>query len=95
MGGLRRRMPVTHRGVLVGVLAIAGFPPLGLLLEGRDPEASLRLAPAGSRVRSTRSGRLPPALTAFYMWRLFFLVFTGELRADKDLAIVCTSPRRW
>ena len=38
MGGLRRKLPVTHWTFLVSTLAIAGIPPLvGVLFQGRDP----------------------------------------------------------
>ena len=56
MGGLRRKMPITHATFLIACLAIAGVPGLlGLLLEGRDPRGgAARRAPGGLRRRAAR-----------------------------------------
>ena len=37
---------------------------------------------------------LTAGITAFYMWRLYFLVFSGETRAAQRCASTCTSRRR-
>ena len=87
MGGLRKYMPRTHWTMLVATIAIAGHPAAGrLLLEGRDPRR------ARSRIRrcSGSSARSPPGLTAFYMFRLYFMTFRGSLsrrRGRRDRAV--------
>jgi NADH-quinone oxidoreductase subunit L len=85
MGGLRRLMPWTHATFLIGVLAIAGVP----LLSGffSKDEILLAASQAGA-VPGHRAlyalGLLTAALTAFYMLRLYILVFTGESRAGPE-----------
>jgi NADH:ubiquinone oxidoreductase subunit 5 (subunit L)/multisubunit Na+/H+ antiporter MnhA subunit len=51
MGGLRKHIPVTFWTFVIATAAIAGIPPLGLLLEGRDP-----LVRAGKRVGAVPCG---------------------------------------
>jgi NADH-quinone oxidoreductase subunit L len=84
MGGLRSKMPVTALTMLVGVLAIAGTPffsgwyskdlilsnAMGFGLHHREHVALfiLPLVTAG--------------MTAFYMFRLWFLAFAGAARGD-------------
>ncbi len=89
MGGLRKKIPTTHATFLIYCLAIAGIPffsgffskdeiLLGAFIAhfdkwpswyGKLIWVSLSLAALG---------------TAFYMWRLYFLVFSGESRADAE-----------
>ena len=86
MGGLRRKMPVTAYTMLVGVLAISGFP----LLSGwysKDMILSATLGYSLADQRHVLLFALPlvtAALTAFYMFRLWFLAFAGEPR-DKHV----------
>ena len=79
-----RRCRATHAVFLVGVLAIAGFPPLlGLLLEGRDPALGLRSRTTCPGHRWLWAiGLVTAALTAFYMFRLHFRTFYGRRRAE-------------
>ena len=81
LGGLRRKMPITAYTMLVGTLAISGVP----FFSGFYSKDAI-LAAVDRRV----SARAPehfllfllPAvgatLTAFYMFRMWFLVFAGE-----------------
>jgi NADH-quinone oxidoreductase subunit L len=80
MGGLRKKLPVTFVTMTIGVIAIAGFGPL--------PDSSRRTpfsTPPSSRARSGKAlwfvGLVTAALTAFYMFRLWYLTFTGESRS--------------
>ncbi|MCX8072993.1 MAG: NADH-quinone oxidoreductase subunit L [Candidatus Binatia bacterium] len=78
MGGLRRYMPVTYATFLVGTLAIAGLPGLsGFFSKDMILARAFAAAPALWVLALMGAG-----LTAFYMFRLFFLVFWGECRAD-------------
>ena len=44
MGGLWRKIPITHWTMLIGAIAIAGIPPFaGLLQQGRDPRRRLQV----------------------------------------------------
>ena len=84
MGGLGRKMPVTRATFLVGVLAISGFPFLSGFY---SKEAVLSAALSFATGRGTLLAWAPFALgtataglTAFYMFRLYFLAFAGEPR---------------
>jgi NADH-quinone oxidoreductase subunit L len=79
MGGLRRAMPVTTVTFFVALLAIAGIFPLAgfwskdaILESVRESGNTVLFAAAMATV----------FLTAFYMSRLFFVVFTGKLRGE-------------
>ncbi len=83
MGGLRKRMPVTALTCLLGALALAGiFPFSGFWSKDEILAAAWSLA----RCRGTRSSSRwpcsPAFLTAFYMFRLWFLTFCGEPRTE-------------
>ena len=80
MGGLRKKIPVTFWTMLIGALALVGiFPFAGFWAKDEILGGDLR------RRRTTwcgRSASSPRFLTAFYMFRLIFLTFFGESRAD-------------
>jgi NADH-quinone oxidoreductase subunit L len=82
MGGLRSKMPVTAFTMLVGVLAISGAP----LLSGWYSKDMILSASLGYAVVHREHALLfaLPALTAgmtaYYMFRLWFLAFTGPPR---------------
>lgn len=79
MGGLRRVMPATFQTFTVAVLAIAGTPFLAGFF---SKDAILWQAWASHNRALWGVGVLVAGLTAFYMFRQFFLVFFGECRAD-------------
>ena len=92
MGGLRKKMPVTAITFLIGTLAIAGVP---LLAGFFSKDQILWFAwfnrfPGGVGTVLAWAlwgmGTLTAGLTAFYMFRLYFLTFEGECRAPKDVA---------
>ena len=82
MGGLRKYMPITSICFLIGTLAICGIPPfagfwskdeiLGLAFEANSGLWLVGWATAG--------------LTAFYMFRMYFMTFEGGFRGN-DTAI--------
>ena len=82
MGGLRRKMPLTAYTMLVGVLAISGAP----FLSGWYSKDQIIAAAVGYGLRHQHHVLLlvlplvTTALTAFYMFRLWLLTFTGEPR---------------
>jgi NADH-quinone oxidoreductase subunit L len=86
MGGLRRKMPVTAFTMLVGVLAISGAPlSSGWYSKDMILSASLGFSLANTQHFLLFFGPLLTAgLTAFYMFRLWFLAFGGEPR-DRHL----------
>ncbi len=78
MGNLRKSLPITYRLFAIGTLAIVGFPPLA----GFFSKDEILIASAGHSwaLFSILAGI--SILTAFYMFRLFFLVFFGQSRSD-------------
>ena len=79
-GGLRAFLPITWITFLFGYLAIIGFPLLsGYFSKDRIIEAAF----TGQGVKPWVFGSLAMAvagLTAFYMSRLYFMIFHGERR---------------
>jgi NADH-quinone oxidoreductase subunit L len=78
MGGLGRRMPVTTLVFAVAVLAIAGVFPLSGFW---SKDAILEAVRAGSHPILYAVALGTVFLTAVYMSRLFFLVFSGDERS--------------
>ena len=83
MGGLRTKMPLTYLSALAATLAISGIPPFSGFWSKDEIVASA--FQAGHPVLGT-VGLLVGALTAFYMFRFFFLIFHGEARSDRSHA---------
>jgi NADH-quinone oxidoreductase subunit L len=82
MGGLRRRMPWTHWTFLVAVLAISGVPPLSGFFSKDEILLGANLShDIPGHTALWVIGLVTAGITAFYMFRLYFLTFTGECRA--------------
>jgi len=79
MGGLWKKMPVTALTFLIGCLAIAGIFPLSGFW---SKEAILAAAFGAHRYDLLLVALVAAFFTAFYMFRLFFLTFTGEARGQ-------------
>ncbi|HSS00256.1 MAG TPA: NADH-quinone oxidoreductase subunit L, partial [Kofleriaceae bacterium] len=87
MGGLRARLPRTHITFLISCLAIAGIIPFsGFFSKDEILGGAFSVAPPGWPAwygKLLWFGLLTGALgTAFYMWRLYFLVFAGDGRSE-------------
>ena len=83
MGGLRKYMPVTHITFLIACLAIAGiFPFSGFFSKDEILTACYSYAPMMGVFMSGVAG-----LTAFYMFRLYFLIFWGKSYYESQLAL--------
>ena len=82
MGGLARLIPITCTLMWIGNLALAGIPPLAGSYS-KDAIISAAYA-AGSSIGTYAfvCTILAAFLTAFYSWRLLFMVFHGRPRAD-------------
>ncbi|MCL6447226.1 MAG: NADH-quinone oxidoreductase subunit L [Armatimonadetes bacterium] len=74
MGGLLKKMPITGWTFLVGCIAIAGIPPFAGFWS--KDEILLATLESGHYVLFAMAA-FTAFLTAFYMFRLFFLAFTG------------------
>ncbi len=74
MGGLRKLMPVTHAAFLIACLAIAGVPPFA----GFFSKEEILLAAYNGSPFVYYTALLTAALTAFYMFRLYFSIFWNK-----------------
>jgi NADH-quinone oxidoreductase subunit L len=77
MGGLHRRMPLVSWLMLVATLAIAGIPPFAGFF---SKDAILAHAFASGHYWLWGIGVLTAFLTAYYMFRLYFVVFLSSPR---------------
>ncbi|MGB9407882.1 MAG: NADH-quinone oxidoreductase subunit L [Terracidiphilus sp.] len=81
MGGLRKKLPVTFAVTTVGVLAIAGiFPFAGFFSKDAILYAAFLQGTSGKILWFV--GLLTALLTAFYMFRLWYLTFMGKTRSE-------------
>ena len=82
MGGLRKKMPITSATFLIGCIAISGIPPLaGFWSKDEILGEAFNTFPLLWGI-----GFLTAGMTAFYMFRLYFLTFEGSFRGNnKDL----------
>lgn len=80
MGGLRKRMPVTHITFLIACLAIAGIPPFA----GFFSKEEILLAAYSTNKLVYFIALFTAALTAFYMFRLYFSIFWRKNPATSE-----------
>jgi NADH-quinone oxidoreductase subunit L len=89
LGGLKRDLPITRWTFLASCLAIAGFPLtsgffskdeilLGAAALAHEPESVLMRSVGWFTLIGLT---LAAVMTAFYMFRLYFLTFTGSYRS--------------
>ena len=82
MGGLRKKLPITHITFLIGCIAIAGLPPFaGFFSKDEILAAAHDKHPVYYVLGVTTS-----LMTAFYMFRLYFLTFSGKFRGTEEQA---------
>ncbi len=83
MGGLKKYMPITYWVSLIGSLALIGFPASS----GYFSKDAILVATANADIWGAGYAYLAITLgvfiTAFYSFRMFFLVFHGEERMDE------------
>jgi NADH-quinone oxidoreductase subunit L len=80
MGGLRKKLPITHLTFLIGCLAISGIPPFaGFFSKDEILTAALIKSPVLYAL-----GVMTSIMTAFYMFRLYFLTFSGKFRGTHE-----------
>mgnify|MGYP001258368009 CR=1 FL=1 len=82
MGGLRKKMPITAATFFIGCIAISGIPPLaGFWSKDEILGEAFNTYPYLWAI-----GFITAGMTAFYMFRLYFLTFEGDFRGeDKSL----------
>jgi NADH-quinone oxidoreductase subunit L len=85
MGRLRTALPTTHWTMGVATLAIAGiFPLAGFWSKDEILASAVKIG--GLNLLWWLVGAATALLTAFYMFRLFYLTFYGVSRLDPEVA---------
>lgn len=88
MGALRSHLPITSLTMFIGCLAIAGIPPFAGFFSKDEilwkTFSAENLAIAGWGKVLWGIGFLTAILTAFYMFRLYYLTFHGESRVSPE-----------
>ncbi|OPZ71298.1 MAG: NADH-quinone oxidoreductase subunit L [bacterium ADurb.Bin478] len=93
MGGLKSKMPITYGTMVIGTLAIAGFPGFSGFFS-KDEILWQSYAGLNGHPLFWLLGALAAGLTAFYMFRLIFMTFHGKLRLqDEQVHAIHESPR--
>src|SRR5436190_24082671 len=88
MGGLRKRMPVTFWTFMAGTLALSGVWPFS----GFFSKDAILAQAAEHNFALFLLGCIVAALTAFYMFRLVFVVFGGGANSDTSEHVRESSP---
>ena len=80
MGGLKKALPITYFTFLIGCIAIAGIPPFS----GFFSKDAILLSAFLQSPFLFGIALFTALLTAFYMFRLFFLTFGGTFRGTDE-----------
>lgn len=90
MGGLRKYMPVTHITFLIACLAIAGIPPFsGFFSKDEILTACFQFSPAMGWIMTAIA-----AMTAFYMFRLYYGIFWGGVAPRQESPSAGVAPEQ-
>jgi NADH-quinone oxidoreductase subunit L len=82
MGGLWKKIPFTYAMMVIGTIALTGFP---FTAGYYSKDAIIEAAYAGHNAFAAYAFYMTviaAALTSFYSWRLIFMTFHGKTRAD-------------
>ena len=80
MGGLKKKLPITHATFLLACIAIAGIPPFS----GFFSKDEILAAAYAHNPIYWGLGVAGAAMTAFYMFRLYATTFLGNFRGTHD-----------
>jgi NAD(P)H-quinone oxidoreductase subunit 5 len=80
MGGLRKYMPITGTTFLIGTFSLCGIPPFACFWSKDEiiTDSWFHFSSLGW------ISWITAGLTAFYMFRIYFLTFEGHLRANSN-----------
>ncbi len=98
MGGLAKKLPLTYWTFAIGTFTIAGFPPAAAFFS-KDEILWRAFAAHNEAIwflpyLMVPAGLLAAFCTSFYMYRMFYLAFSGECRADaKTISHIHESPK--
>lgn len=82
MGGIKNKIPFTYIVMVIGTMAITGVPGLsGYFSKDMIIEAAYASHATGAEFAFVMS-ILAALMTSFYSWRLIFMTFHGQTRAD-------------
>ena len=85
MGGLRTMIPVTYILMVIGTIALTGFPfTAGFYSKDMIIEAAFASQSPASQF-AFLMGVTAALMTSFYSWRLIFMTFHGTPRAGEDV----------
>lgn len=80
MGGLKKKLPITHITFLIGCIAIAGIPPFS----GFFSKDEILAAAFANNPIFWVLGVIGAVMTAFYMFRLYASTFLGTFRGTEE-----------
>src|ERR1700722_19157899 len=86
MGGLRHHIPWTFWTMTIATIAIAGIPPFAGFFSKDEILYQAFISPNGLGKILWFIGLFTAGLTSFYMFRLWYLTFFGESRAQATTA---------
>jgi NADH-quinone oxidoreductase subunit L len=88
MGAMWDKIPVTAKTMLVGCVTIAGIPPLAGFFSKDEILWKAWSSELGREMFGLLwlLGAITAGMTAFYMFRLFFMTFQGASRVDEHAA---------
>jgi NADH-quinone oxidoreductase subunit L len=84
MGGVRSKIPVTYWMMVIGTLALTGFPFLAGFWSKDAIIESAFAAHTGVGNYAFALGIVAAGMTSFYSWRLIFMTFHGKYRGDHE-----------
>lgn len=84
MGGLHKYMPITNICFLIGCLAISGIPPFAGFFSKDAIIDACALMPGWQGVFLKWWMTLVAGMTAFYMFRLYYVIFWGQSYYELD-----------
>ena len=90
MGGLQSKLPITYWTMLIGGLALAGCPPFAGFI---SKDEILYSALATGHVGIWAIGVLVAGMTAYYTFRMIFVVFHGSPRDQEAYDHAHESPK--
>lgn len=80
MGGLKSKLPITYWTFLIGTLAISGFP----FLSGFFSKDEILVSVFAKNPFIYALTMASAGITAFYMFRMFFVTFHGKFRGTHE-----------
>jgi NADH-quinone oxidoreductase subunit L len=84
MGGLWKKIPITWGTFLIACIAIAGVPPFAGFFS-KDEILWKAFSKGGPTMMVWVLGSITAGMTAFYMFRMFFVTFHGQCRASEEV----------